>query len=188
MPGSSLTRAILGIGRDHGAAPTTAARASPIARRTIHSAAVPESSVTIVGATGALGFGLALRLGRAGVPVVIGSRDAGRAQEAAGRARGGPPAASITGLENADAVTAVRARDPERPVSQPVREPDQPQGRAQGGSSCSSMRRSPSQRPSAGRRRGRSGYGRARRPSRPRRWSRLACARLRRFTPSAPRT
>jgi NADPH-dependent F420 reductase len=42
--------------------------------------------VCIVGGTGALGFGLALRLGRAGVPVVIGSRDQGRAEEAAGRA------------------------------------------------------------------------------------------------------
>jgi hypothetical protein len=35
--------------------------------------------VAIIGASGALGFGLALRFGRAGVPVVIGSRDAGRA-------------------------------------------------------------------------------------------------------------
>ena len=43
--------------------------------------------VAIVGGTGALGFGLALRLAREGTPVVIGSRDAGRAEEAAARAR-----------------------------------------------------------------------------------------------------
>jgi NADPH-dependent F420 reductase len=42
--------------------------------------------ICIIGATGALGFGLAVRLGKAGVPIVIGSRDAGRAQEAAARA------------------------------------------------------------------------------------------------------
>jgi hypothetical protein len=42
--------------------------------------------VCIVGGTGALGFGLGLRLGRAGVPIVIGSRDGARAKEAAARA------------------------------------------------------------------------------------------------------
>ena len=42
-------------------------------------------AVPIIGGTGALGFGLGLRLARAGVPVVIGSRDAGRAEEAAAR-------------------------------------------------------------------------------------------------------
>jgi 8-hydroxy-5-deazaflavin:NADPH oxidoreductase len=46
-------------------------------------------AVPIIGGTGALGFGLGLRLARAGVPVVIGSRDAGRAQEAASRIGGG---------------------------------------------------------------------------------------------------
>ena len=59
----------------------------------------------IVGGTGALGFGLALRFGRAGVPVVIGSRDAVRAQEAADRAHHAVPGAAFTGLENSDAVT-----------------------------------------------------------------------------------
>jgi len=63
-----------------------------------------ESPVCIVGATGALGFGLALRLGLAGVPVVIGSRDGGRAQEAAERASKQAPPGSFAGLENADAV------------------------------------------------------------------------------------
>jgi NADPH-dependent F420 reductase len=56
--------------------------------------------VPIIGGTGALGFGLALRLARAGVPVVIGSRDAGRALEAAGRVGDG-----ADGLVNAEAAT-----------------------------------------------------------------------------------
>jgi NADPH-dependent F420 reductase len=42
-------------------------------------------TVPIIGGTGALGFGLAARLARAGVPVAIGSRDAGRAEEAAAK-------------------------------------------------------------------------------------------------------
>jgi hypothetical protein len=57
-----------------------------------------------VGGTGALGFGLAVRLGRAGVPIVIGSRDADRAQEAAEKAASQVPGATFTGAENADAV------------------------------------------------------------------------------------
>ncbi len=58
----------------------------------------------IVGATGALGFGLALRLGQAGVPIVIGSRDAGRAQEAVQRAAQKVPGGSFSGAENTEAV------------------------------------------------------------------------------------
>jgi 8-hydroxy-5-deazaflavin:NADPH oxidoreductase len=65
---------------------------------------LPESPVCIVGGTGALGFGLAVRLGRAGVPIVIGSRDAGRAQEAAERHAEQVPGASCAAAENADAV------------------------------------------------------------------------------------
>jgi NADPH-dependent F420 reductase len=61
--------------------------------------------VCIVGATGALGFGLAVRIGREGVPIVIGSRDAGRAREAAERAHAHVPNGSFTGLGNAEAVT-----------------------------------------------------------------------------------
>ena len=60
--------------------------------------------VCIVGGTGALGFGLALRLGKAGVPIVIGSRDPGRAQESAARAVAQVPGAAFDGLENAEAV------------------------------------------------------------------------------------
>ena len=64
---------------------------------------MPEP-LCIVGGTGALGFGLALRLGREGVPIVIGSRDAGRAHEAAERAAAAVPSGSFTGFENAEAV------------------------------------------------------------------------------------
>jgi len=60
--------------------------------------------VSIVGATGALGFGLALRLGREGVPIVIGSRDEGRANEAAERATEQVPNGSFSGAVNDDAV------------------------------------------------------------------------------------
>jgi hypothetical protein len=61
--------------------------------------------VSIIGASGALGFGLAVRWGRAGIPVVIGSRDAQRAEEAAQRARAAVPGGDFTGAENADAAT-----------------------------------------------------------------------------------
>jgi NADPH-dependent F420 reductase len=64
---------------------------------------VPDP-ICIVGGTGALGFGLALRLGQAGVPVVIGSRDGARAEEAAARGAAQLPRASFRGLQNADAV------------------------------------------------------------------------------------
>ncbi|HEY4826533.1 MAG TPA: NADPH-dependent F420 reductase [Solirubrobacteraceae bacterium] len=62
------------------------------------------NGVSIVGGTGALGFGLALRLGRAGIPIVIGSRDEHRAQEAAQHASKTVPTGSYEGKYNADAV------------------------------------------------------------------------------------
>ncbi|MGO9882350.1 MAG: NADPH-dependent F420 reductase [Solirubrobacteraceae bacterium] len=65
------------------------------------------SPVCIIGGTGALGFGLAVRLGRAGVPVVIGSRDNERAQQAAARARERVPDGEFSGLQNADAARGV---------------------------------------------------------------------------------
>jgi NADPH-dependent F420 reductase len=67
---------------------------------------VPES-VAIVGGTGALGYGLSLRLGRQGVPVVIGSRDQRRAQEAATRAAAAVSEGSYEGRVNEDAVAGV---------------------------------------------------------------------------------
>src|SRR5579883_1461913 len=57
-------------------------------------------SVAILGGTGPQGRGLALRLAAGGVPVVIGSRDAGRAQEAAA---GLGHADRLSGAGNADA-------------------------------------------------------------------------------------
>jgi NADPH-dependent F420 reductase len=62
--------------------------------------------VTVIGGSGALGSGLALRLAAAGVPVVIGSRDADRAAEAAARIRELAPNAQISGLENGPAAEA----------------------------------------------------------------------------------
>ena len=59
--------------------------------------------VPIIGGTGALGFGLALRWARAGVPVVIGSRKQESADEAAGRALERCPGASVQGAVNAEA-------------------------------------------------------------------------------------
>jgi NADPH-dependent F420 reductase len=62
------------------------------------------SPVCIVGGTGALGYGLALRLGLAGTPVLIGSRDAARAQEAATRAAAQIPSGTFRGARNDEAV------------------------------------------------------------------------------------
>ena len=64
-----------------------------------------SNPVCIVGGTGALGFGLALRLARADVPVIIGSRQAERAVEAAGRVHAAVPGGSFQGLPNPDAVS-----------------------------------------------------------------------------------
>ncbi|HEX3452248.1 MAG TPA: NADPH-dependent F420 reductase [Solirubrobacteraceae bacterium] len=69
------------------------------------SAPAPDP-VAIIGASGALGFGLAVRLARAGVPVAIGSRDPDRAQEAAQRALAVIPDGSFSGHANADAARA----------------------------------------------------------------------------------
>lgn len=62
--------------------------------------------VAIIGASGALGFGLAVRLARAGVPVVIGSREAARAEQAAARAAELADGAAVSGLDNAAAAAA----------------------------------------------------------------------------------
>jgi 8-hydroxy-5-deazaflavin:NADPH oxidoreductase len=66
----------------------------------------PTDPVAIVGASGALGFGLAVRLARAGVPIAIGSRDAARAEETVQRARATVPEGSFSGYDNAGAVRA----------------------------------------------------------------------------------
>jgi 8-hydroxy-5-deazaflavin:NADPH oxidoreductase len=60
--------------------------------------------VAIIGGTGEEGFGLALRWAAAGLDVVIGSRDAGRAEKAAARLAERVPDATVEGVENSDAV------------------------------------------------------------------------------------
>jgi 8-hydroxy-5-deazaflavin:NADPH oxidoreductase len=60
-------------------------------------------SIPIIGATGALGWGLAMRLVAAGQPVVIGSRSPERAEEAARRVREVVEGADVKGLVNEEA-------------------------------------------------------------------------------------
>jgi NADPH-dependent F420 reductase len=89
LVGGELVRRLLGpVRRGH--------------RGTIYSAPV-SAAVSIIGGSGALGFGLAVRFGVAGVAVTIGSRDAGRAVQAAERATAAVPSARFTGLGNAEA-------------------------------------------------------------------------------------
>ncbi|HKQ17784.1 MAG TPA: NADPH-dependent F420 reductase, partial [Solirubrobacterales bacterium] len=59
--------------------------------------------IPILGGTGALGYGLAVRWANAGLDVVIGSREAARAEEAADRIRAAVPEASVEGLDNGTA-------------------------------------------------------------------------------------
>ena len=57
-------------------------------------------AIPIIGGTGALGYGLALRWARAGRPVVIGSRSAERAAETAAKLAERVPDAEIEGMAN----------------------------------------------------------------------------------------
>jgi NADPH-dependent F420 reductase len=66
---------------------------------------VPEP-VTVIGASGALGFGLAVRLARAGVAVMLGSRDEERAAQTVARALAAVPGGSFAGRANARAAEA----------------------------------------------------------------------------------
>lgn len=59
--------------------------------------------VAVIGGTGDEGFGLALRWAKAGIAVTIGSRDAGRATEAATRLRTFLPDATVEGATNEQA-------------------------------------------------------------------------------------
>ena len=63
-------------------------------------------TISIIGATGALGGGLATRWARAGYSVIIGSRDAGRAETAARELNARVGGDRVSGLDNADAATA----------------------------------------------------------------------------------
>jgi NADPH-dependent F420 reductase len=60
-------------------------------------------TIPIIGGTGALGAGLAARWAAAGHRVVIGSRSAERAEEAAARLREAAPAAEAAGMVNEEA-------------------------------------------------------------------------------------
>ena len=62
--------------------------------------------MAVIGASGAFGFGIALRLTRAGVPVAIGSRDLDRASETVERAQAAVPDSICTPHDNAGAVRA----------------------------------------------------------------------------------
>jgi 8-hydroxy-5-deazaflavin:NADPH oxidoreductase len=63
--------------------------------------------VAVLGGTGSEGFGLAMRFAQAGESVIIGSRDAKRAQEAADRIKQRTGASvKISGMENAAACAA----------------------------------------------------------------------------------
>ena len=59
--------------------------------------------IPILGGTGALGYGLAVRWAHAGLPVVIGSREADRAAEAAERVRDAVDGADVEGFANEEA-------------------------------------------------------------------------------------
>jgi 8-hydroxy-5-deazaflavin:NADPH oxidoreductase len=59
--------------------------------------------IPIIGGTGALGYGLAVRWAQAGEQIVIGSRKAERAAEAAERVRAAVDGAEVEGLDNAEA-------------------------------------------------------------------------------------
>ncbi len=71
-------------------------------------------TIAVIGGTGPAGMGLALRWARAGETIIIGSRDAARAQQAAetirqrvgDTTRAGAPAPHISGLENSAACAA----------------------------------------------------------------------------------
>jgi len=78
-------------------------------RLNLYSAALPTSDtdpVAVIGASGALGFGVAVRLVQAGVPVAIGSRDAERARQTVERAQAAIPGSICTPHDNAGAVRA----------------------------------------------------------------------------------
>ena len=69
-----------------------------------------RATVAVIGGSGALGFGLSLRWAIAGTPIIIGSRDAGRAAEAAARVverarEAGASDPRVQGLPNEEAAS-----------------------------------------------------------------------------------
>jgi len=67
----------------------------------------PVRPIAVIGGTGPAGMGLALRWARAGEAIIIGSRDAHRAEQAASaiRQKAGPKA-NVSGMENSAACIA----------------------------------------------------------------------------------
>jgi hypothetical protein len=63
-------------------------------------------TIAILGGTGPAGTGLALRWARAGETIIIGSRDAQRAQEAAAKIKAKAGNSTISGMENSAACAA----------------------------------------------------------------------------------
>jgi NADPH-dependent F420 reductase len=63
-------------------------------------------TIAILGGTGKEGMGLGTRWARAGRRILIGSRDAGKAAEAAAKALADAPGAFVSGVANADAARA----------------------------------------------------------------------------------
>jgi len=62
-----------------------------------------DDAIAILGGTGDQGLGLALRFAKAGRRVVIGSRKADRAEQAAAEVQAAVPGADVVGLENSAA-------------------------------------------------------------------------------------
>ena len=63
-------------------------------------------SIAVLGGTGPEGFGLARRWAKAGEKIIIGSRDAKRAREAAEKIKAPIPDAQVSGDENSAACAA----------------------------------------------------------------------------------
>lgn len=62
----------------------------------------PQKVIAVIGGTGKLGWALARRWARAGLPVIIGSRAAEKAEEAAARIDGPEGVPPVRGLANAE--------------------------------------------------------------------------------------
>ena len=73
---------------------------------TISGIHMTTEKIAIIGGAGELGFGLALRWARAGEDVIIGSREAAKAQEAAAKVKAAVPDAKIGGADNVQAAGA----------------------------------------------------------------------------------
>ena len=72
--------------------------------RGVHILAPSMVTVSVIGGSGELGFGLATRLGAAGIPVTVGSRDEQRAAATVDRLRERVPAGAFRGAANGSAV------------------------------------------------------------------------------------